>query len=581
MTTAGSLRSLAVYGSVLRPRAGAAVGVVAANVVSTFMEGLALVLMVPLIELSVGFTKSSDGGGVTAALVEATGRIGIEPTIPLIVAGFAVLAGAAALFGYISLYWSYGFGARTEADLRDRLFSAMMGMNWLAFARHKSGTVSKSLIQDSQQAGSGVVFLLLGLGAGVSVIILLALALILSWQLTLLTLVFGILVGIPFLFFFRRGERSGKVASAVADGLTAHANDTLLNAKLVFSQGLRGTVMTTFRRLNTSFLEQRLFQEQHHALVRFVFECTAALFVSAFLLITLWWLDEPPAVAFAFLMIFYRMTPRIVNMQGALFRAATLGTWLADFEVMLADARREAARQHVGVAPTFERDLELQDVTFAYPGRGEPLLSGVSLRIRPRTTTVVFGPSGQGKSTLLDLVTGLVQPSSGVVSIDGVPLDRIDLQAWQDRIGLVLQDNPMFHASVARNVTLDDRDPVDPVHLRAVLHRAEALSFVEAMPQGADTLVGDRGSQLSGGQRQRLALARALYRRPWLLLLDEPTSALDGPAAARLAETLDALRGETTIVIVTHDRTLTRLGDTVLEVADGTIRTSSDKYNLT
>jgi ATP-binding cassette, subfamily C, bacterial len=556
MTTAGSLRSLAVYGSVLRPRAGAAVGVVAANVVSTFMEGLALVLMVPLIELSVGFTKSSDGGGVTAALVEATGRIGIEPTIPLIVAGFAVLAGAAALFGYISLYWSYGFGARTEADLRDRLFSAMMGMNWLAFARHKSGTVSKSLIQDSQQAGSGVVFLLLGLGAGVSVIILLALALILSWQLTLLTLVFGILVGIPFLFFFRRGER-------------------------VFSQGLRGTVMTTFRRLNTSFLEQRLFQEQHHALVRFVFECTAALFVSAFLLITLWWLDEPPAVAFAFLMIFYRMTPRIVNMQGALFRAATLGTWLADFEVMLADARREAARQHVGVAPTFERDLELQDVTFAYPGRGEPLLSGVSLRIRPRTTTVVFGPSGQGKSTLLDLVTGLVQPSSGVVSIDGVPLDRIDLQAWQDRIGLVLQDNPMFHASVARNVTLDDRDPVDPVHLRAVLHRAEALSFVEAMPQGADTLVGDRGSQLSGGQRQRLALARALYRRPWLLLLDEPTSALDGPAAARLAETLDALRGETTIVIVTHDRTLTRLGDTVLEVADGTIRTSSDKYNLT
>lgn len=572
MRILGALRPLAVYRPVLRPRAWAAAGVVALNVVSTFMEGLALVLMVPLIELSVGFSRGG-GEGVTAALVAATGRLGLEPTIPLIVAGFAVLAGLAALFGYLSLYFTYGFGAQTEADLRDRLFAAVMGMNWLAFARHKSGTLSKALIQDTQQAGSGVVFLLMGLGAGVSVVILLALALLLSWQLTLLTMVFGVLVGVPFLFFFRRGQRSGAAASGIADTLTAHAGDTLANAKLVFSQGLRATVTETFRRLNRSYLGERLFQEHHNALVRFVFECTAAVFVSAFLLITLWWLDAPPAVAFAFLMIFYRMTPRIVNMQGALFRAATLGTWLTAFETTLAEARQEAVPHRTGAAPTFDRGLELRDVAFAYPG-GAPLLSGVSLTVRPRTTTVVVGPSGQGKSTLLDLMTGVVRPTAGVVSVDGVPLDAIDPQAWQARVGLVLQDNPMFHTSVAGNVTLDDRTPADPERLREALRRAEALGFVEAMAQGVETLVGERGSRLSGGQRQRLALARALYRRPWLLLLDEPTSALDGPAAARLAATLEALRGEATIVIVTHDRTLTRLGDTVLEVADGTIRTS-------
>lgn len=564
------LASLTIYGEVLRGRPLGVASVLLANVLSTLFEGIALILLIPLLELASGGTEAPTHTLVQAFVVSLT-WLGIDFSIFAVILAFAVLALLSAVFNYLALWSLFGFGAKAEAALRDRLFVAAMGMTWLGFSRLRGGALSKTLIQDAQQAGSGVVYLLSGIGALLSALVMLLIALLLSWQLTLMTLAFGLIAGPAFLLVFRRGERSGQAASRMAEGLSAESKDLFDNAKLLFSQGLRSHAVARFRRMNLDYRAERLRQEHQNALVRFVFDCTAAVFVAIFLLVTLWLGNGSPSVAIVFLVIFYRLAPRLANVQGTIFRAATLGTWLVDWRARLAEATSATDRSHVGKPPPARAEVEFRDVTVRLPGAPEPLLRDVSLRFPEGSVSVLVGPSGQGKSTLLDVLTGLIPPASGAVLVGGIPLQEIDLRQWQEGIGLVLQENPILHDSVARNVAFAVDDP-DREGVMEAVRMAGAWDFVQALPETVETVLGERGSRLSGGQRQRLALARALYRHPRLLLLDEATSALDGESAERVIEALDDLRGRVTMVIVTHRRDVLALADAVYAVRDGMVQ---------
>lgn len=564
------LASLTVYGEVLRDRPLRVVLVLLANVLSTLFEGIALVLLIPLLELASGRAEAP-AHAIVQAFVASLTWLGIDFSILTVIAAFAALAFLSALFNYLSLWSLFGFGAKAEAVLRDRLFAAAMGMTWLGFTRMRGGALAKTLIQDAQQAGSGVVYMLSGIGAALSALVMLVIALLLSWQLTLMTLVFGLIAGPAFLLVFRRGERSGQAASRMAEALSTESKDLFDNAKLLFSQGLRSHAVSRFRRINRGYRAERLRQEHQNALVRLVFDCTAAGFVAIFLLVTLWLGNGSPSVVLVFLVVFYRLAPRLANVQGTIFRAATLGTWLVDWRTRLAEAAAAADRPHAGRPPPVGMGIELRGVNVHFQGAPEPLLHDVSLRFPEGSISVLVGPSGQGKSTLLDVLTGLVPPASGAVLVGGVPLQEIDLRQWQEGIGLVLQENPILHDTVARNVAFAVDDPDDGKVAEAV-RMAGAWDFVQALPETMETVVGERGSRLSGGQRQRLALARALYRHPRLLLLDEATSALDGESAERVIEALEGLRGRVTMVIVTHRKDVLALADAVYAVRDGSVQ---------
>src|SRR5690606_21587447 len=147
--------------------------------------------------------------------------------------------------------------------------------------------------------------------------------------------------------------------------------------------------------------------------------------------------------------------------------------------------------------------------------------------------TTLIGPSGAGKTTLSDVLLGLVRPRSGQILVDGVPLEELNLEQWRELVGYVPQELFLFHDTVMNNVTLGDPH-ITPEEVREALEAAGAWSFVEQLPQGMDTVVGERGTLLSGGQRQRISIARALVRKPKLLLLDEVTSALDPATEAEI-----------------------------------------------
>jgi ATP-binding cassette, subfamily C, bacterial len=179
-----------------------------------------------------------------------------------------------------------------------------------------------------------------------------------------------------------------------------------------------------------------------------------------------------------------------------------------------------------------------------------------------------LGPSGEGKTTLVDLVIGLLRPQQGRLMLDGVPLDEVDRGAWRHSIGYVPQEVFLFHDSLWRNITLGDTDfTADDV--KQALMSAGAWGFACALEDGLETVVGERGSRLSGGQRQRISIARALIRKPQLLILDEATSALDAETEADIAETLRRLTPQVTILAITHRSSLVRHADVICSLRDG------------
>jgi len=198
--------------------------------------------------------------------------------------------------------------------------------------------------------------------------------------------------------------------------------------------------------------------------------------------------------------------------------------------------------------------ITLDEVSFIYPGTDRRVLDRFSITIQKNTSIGFIGPTGSGKSTLIDLLLGLHRPTSGQVLIDGKPLTPELVPSWQATIGYVPQEIFLIDDTIARNIALGVPDnEIDNARLREVCAMAQILDFIEVeLRRGFQATVGERGVRLSGGERQRLGLARALYHRPSVLILDEATSALDIATQAKLLEALRALAGKLTIVMVAH-----------------------------
>jgi ATP-binding cassette subfamily C protein len=233
---------------------------------------------------------------------------------------------------------------------------------------------------------------------------------------------------------------------------------------------------------------------------------------------------------------------------------------------LLAEAKAEEEPQHGHEAPSLNKEIRLENICFAY--EHENILNEVSLVIPAGSLVCLSGPSGSGKTTLMDLVCGLVHPQHGRVTIDDISLDEINLRRWRKQIGYVPQELVLFHDTLLANVTLGD-DRITTSEVEGALRAAGAWDFVEKLPEGPETVVGERGVRFSGGQRQRISIARALVRRPLLLVLDEATANLDPATEKQLCKTFADLRGQVTLLAATHQLALTQVADIVYRVHGG------------
>ncbi len=219
----------------------------------------------------------------------------------------------------------------------------------------------------------------------------------------------------------------------------------------------------------------------------------------------------------------------------------------------------------------FAHAIALDDVVYRYPGATRPALNGVSLSIARGEAVGIVGSTGSGKSTLMDVILGVLKPEQGTVRVDGVDVQG-DVAAWQLNLGYVPQSVFLLDASVAENIALGIAPhEVDPARLERAVWAAELGNLVARLPQGLDTAVGERGARLSGGERQRIAIARALYHEPDVLMMDEATSALDNATEATVVAAVEALKGDRTIVMIAHRLSTVRRCDRIVFLKDGRV----------
>lgn len=267
----------------------------------------------------------------------------------------------------------------------------------------------------------------------------------------------------------------------------------------------------------------------------------------------------------------FRMAPSIVRFQAIVSQLANsephAKAVLAEIERSeeSADSKDEVGAQALAEHP---KNLSLQEVSFSYNADSSRALTDVNLDIAFGSTVAFVGSSGAGKSTVVDILLGLMPPTSGTVSVDGVPLQQLT-RSWRSRVAYVPQDVSLFDATVAQNVALTWTNDYDEDKVRDALRQAQLLETLEARDGGIHAKVGERGLSLSGGQRQRLGIARALYAEPLFLVMDEATSALDTATEAAVGDAIRNLKGSMTIVTVAHRLSTVKEADQIFFMRDG------------
>lgn len=320
--------------------------------------------------------------------------------------------------------------------------------------------------------------------------------------------------------------------------------------KLIKSSGLEAFSHAQFETSGAHLRGQQMQFQVALARNKLLYACCSAIFFSALLYVGIQYLQIPIAQFVVLLMIYARILPMISSAQQVYQIILHKISSYEHVQSLLQEAYVHQDFFDEKMSFSFEHAISLQEVSFIYPETDYPIFSRLTLQLRKNTTVALIGPSGIGKTTLVDLIVGLIEPTSGQIFIDDVALSATHRSGWRRKIAYMTQDVFLFNTSIRENLLwFNLSSSEEEIHHALILAAAE---FVFHLPQGLDSIVGENGVFLSGGERQRLGLARAILQKPALLILDESTNALDQERATHIYGSLIALKGKMTMIVISH-----------------------------
>jgi ATP-binding cassette subfamily C protein len=541
-------------------------GIMATIVLASVAEGLGVLTLLPLLQV----VLASDGpsSGYVAAVDSAFAAVGVEKSIGALIALVCAALTVKAALAYFALRHVGFAAARFMTELRNALMGALAAARWPFYVRHPLGVLSNAMVSEADRASSTYMAFCRLTSSAITAMCLLLACLLVDWKITLAAILLGAAVAAAMRRFMRLSHESGARITALLRSMVSRISDGMNSLKSLKAMGQENRIHDLLRReiKELNLAHQRITTAKGAVVIGQEVAGIAVLSAGAYFALAVYRVDIAQIAVLAAL--FQRALGQI-NLLQANWQSM-LNTQSGLWAILGLIREAESAREMLpGTAKAeLSRAIDFEGVRFSYGAR--PVLDGVTFSVEAGRLTVVVGPSGAGKTTLIDLVCRLYEPDSGRIAIDGIALDKIDRAAWRASIGYVPQEAVLFHDTIRNNVTLGD-PAIGDAEVRRALERAGAWSFVEAIPEGMDSPVGERGGRLSGGQRQRIAIARALVRRPKLLVLDEPTASLDEATERELCRTLAALARETTVLAISHRPALAEAADRVVRLEAGRI----------
>ncbi len=567
----------------LRPYAGALALTFCAAVMASVLDGLTFALLIPFLQLLFG----------TETGLAAEAPTTVERFLELLV-GFALTGDRGAALRNVVLFILVTVTLKNVAvftassrsahvqegvarDMRLAVYRHIQRMELGFFHGVKGGQLVSRVIADIDQAcriaGGGIVSAAQNVMLAV---VYLAILLSLSWKLTLLTVVVAPTVALIMRPILTRVRANSRRSLEDRGEVTAILAETIEGARLVKAHGAEEYERRRFDRGVTRMFERTVKTQRLAALAHPVSETLGAAVVMLLLIVAgLSVVGESndsmrPELFIPFMAITLRLISPIkalaqfpVNGEIAAAAAARV------FEVLdraVADVDAPGLDHFRGLT----RDIEFRDVWFAYEP-GAWVLRGVDLTVKRGAVVAIVGQSGAGKSTLVDLLPRFVEPARGSVLIDGVPLTRYSRRSLRRAVGIVSQQTVIFNDTVRANIAYGDDEGAPLEAVKSAARAANAHDFVERLPDGYDTVLGERGMRLSGGERQRIAIARALLRDPPILILDEATSALDSETERLVQQAVERLLENRTVLVIAHRLSTVARADVIVVLEHGRV----------
>ena len=538
------------------------------NILAALIGSVSIVMLVPmldLLEVSVG-----DGSTLGILLQPFDGMTHMARAI-VIISIFVVLMLVRAVLTSFATVAQNKYMERYEMEARDEVYKAVSNANWEKLSEKNSTDLLQLIVNQCKQTRYCFQWSVSLIASAFSALLQLAIALWMSLPVTIAALA----VGTCFLFLFRpitkKSKDFGKKAIDINYDFYREIQNQLDSVKEIRAYGVQENSAKRFDEHSQMCYDTNLRMVQLQVLPQLCYSVAAAVLIALAFVYSVLILGTGTAQLVVLVYIFSRLWPVFSSWQGQL---QNIQSYLPAYEIIeniLQELRQGVMETETKCEPMkFTEAVAFDKVCFSYQNSSEEVLQDIDFTLPCGSVTALVGPSGAGKSTTADLLLGLLQPTKGRILVDNVPVTKDNLGAWRKAIGYIPQEPLIINTTIRDNLLRFHPDATEEDMIDA-LKRSLAWPFVEKLPEGLDTALGDKGVRLSGGERQRIVLARVLIGKPRFIILDEATSALDYESETFIRETIRSLRNQTTVLVIAHRMATIRGADRAVVLLGGKI----------
>ena len=543
-------------------------GLIAFGTVVAFLEGIGLSFIYPIIEIAQSENPTAASGRVMEAFVTVYQFFDIPFTLGYLIIGVALVMTVRYTFSFISQWLAAVLAKEYEKFLRVQAFDGAINAEVGYYDEEGSDDILNAIITETRYSARTIENSVKMTQEFFLIIVYVAVMIYITPLMTLIAIV--LLGGITILLRFI-------IEPAVTVGTrVAEANEHVQQSVQAGTQGIRDVklfglkseIFSTFLEAVRQYASSEIDLKRNEAAIKNLFELSAAITIFVLIYVGFTYTSLALGELGIFLIAMFQLAPRVSTLNRLVYSVEGYLSHLARTYIFLDEFDRRQEESGNGSVDRV-REIIFDDVSFSYTD-DEQVLNGLSFRVEADDFIAFVGQSGAGKSTIVSLLARMYDPDRGEIRADGTPIEEYDIEEWRERVAVVRQQPFIFTDTLRNNVTIGNRDATDQ-ELKRVCEIAKVSEFVDDLPNGYDSQLGDDGVRLSGGQRQRVALARALLKDADFLVLDEATSDLDSNLEKDVQAAIESMDQEYGILAIAHRLSTVKNADRIYTIDDGEI----------